>query len=569
MPVLCIVSKLRENLASIFLTQARTNVEKMLEVYVIRPARTSYIDSKGSRESRERSFRLYMKDLLKPLSTITSSELIKEDPNHSSLTALSSVPILFGICIACSPRDTPKRRIMEFPWLEAFFSQLCSCLSLFGPIAPISEIGMKRLDVLKRMLLTVRTHEIQLKSSTIEQIVIDVLGVLDSSETNAAVDWELLGICLKINADVFIVPSSSHESSQSSFSRQPNKILSSLLTKLTDLRCYTSHESQKRRAAIVSEIILPLVQAFVHARDLSVFIDIWKQNLAFSFQQMLNSSDSHLSKSFTCYVWEDELVLQEVMAVVETALNFTQIEAILQTAKEGISLSKADCQPTAVSLANIVIVDCILHGCESEINISRLSGLAQEVHNTVIDLLFSHKEDFTYGDFRLWRTLEGVTRRWSYNGWTASVPYRRVLEKAAFNVLEGLPASKKESLCDVRRHSTALSAFWFLTCLVLQRDLALDNRSFAITEISKILDAISDSLEISQKQLQSNGSSYWGPEIEQPLEPEDRSTMTLDGLLLSRQNLPIDKLILSSCVETMVFSQQVLWLVSTVLLHYK
>ena len=351
-------------------------LETLLAESVILPARASFLSSKRSRMGPDVATNLILcKDLLTPLSKFTLYETQEKSP----------VATFYSIAIRYLPRETPKQRTTEDPWLQSLFRQLVEILS------SIHSPSQNLIGTVKFMLHEAVDNHLLLESSLVKMVLSEFSGLL--SNDSDVLDWDLVTICLKLNSDIFIVPSPQ---------REPNIFLTSLLTRIAGMSFELPVDHDHRYGEILFNVIIPLVQAFAHARDLPRFIDHWKEELTHEQEMIINSNA-------VPSIWEDDRISQAVADLVETSLTIGQVSQILLAGLADLPLHvSSNTRP----LASLLILECVLNGCTSDGNIEEFTEAARSTYSSVLEL-FPKKDCWhTLKRWRAWRLLTTINIRW-------------------------------------------------------------------------------------------------------------------------------------------------------------
>ncbi len=361
--------------------QVMNSLELLLAKYVIFPARAS--SSKRSRiGSGETANPSSYKDLLSPLSNATIHE-----PQDSFPTAT-----LYSIAIRCMPRETPKQRTAENPWLQSLFKQLLeNSLSISSSPSGSIESSIR---LLKSMLHEAVDHNVLLDTSLLETVLSSFSGVLSKDGELYRVDWDLVRLCLKLNPDVFVLRSPQ---------RTSNNLLTSLLSRIREMKFDRAVNHGPEYSEMLSNVVLPLVQAFAHARDLPRFIDHWKEELTHC-QEKLEDVDIELS------IWEDDHLSLTVADLMKSTLTTGQIRKFILLADADISLLASS--ESKRSFASLVILDCAINGCTNDANVEGLKKTTPSIYLSLIKIASNDIHWHMPKMWMVWRTLATINIRW-------------------------------------------------------------------------------------------------------------------------------------------------------------
>ena len=359
-------------------------LENLLAKYIIFPARASLLRSKRTRAElgEEANSSLY-KDLLAPLSKSAANESKDSSPSTA----------LFSIAIRCTPRETAKQRTAENPWLQSLFRHLFENAVLVSSSSPNLDESSKR--TLGGLLNEAIDHNVLLDTAILEMLLSNFSGIFSDDDGLDIVDWDLISWCIELTPDVFVLRS---------LDRTSNILLTSLLTSITERFFELPSGSSDKYENVLSGIILPLVQAFAHARDLPRFIYHWTAELV-RFEKIMDKVDAELS------IWEDSRLSQTVADLINSALTTGQVKEILITAQNSLP-SLVATGPTR-PLSSLVILDCAINGCKSDSCIVELTDTARSIYASLLDFASNDKYWQIEKRWRVWRILSTINFRWS------------------------------------------------------------------------------------------------------------------------------------------------------------
>ncbi|KAJ8126093.1 hypothetical protein O1611_g7545 [Lasiodiplodia mahajangana] len=255
---------------------------------------------------------------------------------------------------ATTPRDTsdPKSKIEHDAWIENIFRAVMESLQ------PLSH--QKKNEVFLRLLdIALQTQSIP-DTETLRTLYQQ--HDLDGAET----DWALLSKVLACDPDVFLAD------------QDPEAIFNNI-SKISD-------SDAKTRDEVVSNVILPLQDAFSNARDLANFVTKWLGSLC-------------AAKPVEQCIWFDSRIREHLATILQTSLSSTQILRLL----EGLG-----------SIANdagelLVVLDGICAGLADEHTIAN-------VHQKIISMMDRKWEDISPGVLALRWRIFGYLASWEESG---------------------------------------------------------------------------------------------------------------------------------------------------------
>ncbi|KAL8707427.1 MAG: hypothetical protein Q9220_007546 [cf. Caloplaca sp. 1 TL-2023] len=386
-----------------------TVLEGLLLEDVVFPARESFENTKRTPASRrDLSGRIDFDDLLSPL----AEALYLNMPNHTRLVYPLLVSRLYLFCLQHTSLSTAKQRVFGQAWLQYLFDYLAKRLSAWVMFSrgPVSKSNAP--VAVKSILESLLECGVKLNVPSLQKILVKYshifVGVV------ADVDWDLVGLCLRMNFDVFLLSDS--ENSGDPKDRKPYNFSNALFSKVAAIPAEL-HE------AVLDAVIIPLMDGFAHARNVSKFVDHWRSNLIQSKTQVteqhplanndMAGAELDPPAEHQKSIWEHENLLQTMSNQVERHLTAGQIEAILLEWKNTCTAvdQANNAEQQLLCAANLVIVDAILNGCATEDTMSKVAKTVHEVYSIMV--AFPAIEDTSFGySWRLWRCMATIKNRW-------------------------------------------------------------------------------------------------------------------------------------------------------------
>lgn len=392
------------------LVSATTHVlHKLIAGHIIMPARAAFLETtQPGKLVSSGVAALPVEELFHPLQLECSRELendFLQGPKGPSTGALVMFPMTFHLIIRCTSLDTTRRRTTEMPWLQYMFVYLARCASIPIPAPTSSPPATSSLRVLKKMLEIGITSKLFLDASILEDIMSRYSGIV--SEEPSKVDWELVGLCLKLDPNIFLMPSSSGEKGKIRPAEYGSYFLAPLLSSITSVGLRTPQEVPVLYNNILKDILLPLVAAFAHARGLDRFVEHWQEQLCIC-------EDSRRVSTSDLTIWEDEELLHLVARLLEPSLTTGQIEKIFHTAYADLEkrFDFGGDNVGAVGWVSSVITECIVDGCTKEAVTDKLSRTAQMVYHISLRILQESPYRVAKLRWRLWRVTASIRSHW-------------------------------------------------------------------------------------------------------------------------------------------------------------
>lgn len=481
-------------------------LEGLLIDHIILPLRGSFLELEPATELENgislASFSDRMVSLLKQFLPKLESPFLRADWKTDKHLALSLISLLFDIAITCRPRNTPKLRRLENPWLEKLFIRLAKCAeTLFPPLSPV-RAQKDHIRVIKWMLRKAVDHQVQLSLSTTKALLDQASGLSRSNEDSHAetrndldddfeIEWDLVSLCILNDPNTFVIPSSSISDSEKYAYRPPNKYLTVLLRNITDETCYESLEEDKNYDLKILQVIQPLCNAFIGARDLTGFLGHWREQLSI-VQERQESKANYFD--LVSSIWEDERLLLYVAQSIEPSLTAGQIDRVLSTAAHELAPSVPNVlSDKSVSLASLVILDCVCAGLFKEETLVKLESIALSVFSLLGVLVSRPSNNLSPHGWRVWRIKATITDRWS--SLRNSSPFKRKAHPAIC-MASGLinRISPEVTLGDAVDLKKELYAVQFLLKFTAMEDSFWEDLNFSSRR--KILSALARLLDI-------------------------------------------------------------------------
>lgn len=396
------------------LSGAKDTLEDLLLQHIVFPTRETFHNAKNPRVARDDEMgEPNVDELLGPLQKLVPG-FDTECQKNSSI--LRPIVHLHSIIIKYTPLDTSKHRVSERAWLQFMFDRITIHASIL--VVPSTAAT----SALKEMLKILLAKNLRLEIATLERILSSISHLLGDKQN--LVDWDIISLCLKMDPDVFVVPAVSPETISGKSVRIPNRFLRALYDQSYFLTGSLRTPSPKIHQGVLEDVLIPLIDGFVHARDLAGFIEQWITSLECSrlhlwrTEQVVSQASNDIATEDGSLIdngqplWEHETLRQAVTGHIEARLTTGQIDTILQNA-ETILLDatySADNVKHETILANVVIVDCVLGGCTSENAVAQLSRTIQKLYQTLLTFATSARLASSH-PWRVWRCIATISNR--------------------------------------------------------------------------------------------------------------------------------------------------------------
>ncbi|MCJ1389850.1 hypothetical protein MMC18_002707 [Xylographa bjoerkii] len=432
------------------ITSIALAAQKLIATHVILPARTAFMRVKGSNSDENQISTVI--ELLGPLSRAVFPKTQDASHSTSKSSIMNTIPMFFEYAIKLLPRDMPKQRMTEAPWLQALFIQLAGCLSLSFPLSKISTPNESVLDTLECLLRLLVENNVPLGVPILESIVLYISGIYPL-EAQRRARWSLVGLCMEISPDLAIPVRSNGNVRAGQPTLQPDVVLNRILDKLTDSGFRNGNETTSDYDIMLNNVVLRLLKSFLNARDLLGFLNIWKQQIRLWEIARVSNADSGKCSVLAASIWEDEALLQAVAEQLEQALTAAHISKLLADLGSGIANdSDTLAIETIEPYAQVVVLDCALDGVRSDSVISICKISIETIGPKLGAVLRSNTALLIQQRWRLWRTLATMASRFLYyqDDLICHARDRIALGLAEESNSPNLPASPYEALFALR-----------------------------------------------------------------------------------------------------------------------
>ena len=357
---------------------------------------------------------------------------------------------LYGLAIESCQKRSSKVGQADVAWLESLFVRLSGIAGILLP--PESQFNAqndhKRL--LTRMLDAAIEARVTLSVSLLQSILGKDSGILEVGLKNSAGRY-LVNKCLSVDADVFVVPSTS--SVPNSYGhRPPNVYLEKLLAELTEYE----YRDDDEKGQIRNLVLLPLLDGFIRARDLLGFLGLWQEQLDGLEVQRKNIGASSWTISSSS-LWEDEALLNAVANSVD-GFTISQIRKIFTKLSDDSKLPQGLTPPRITTLSSSVILYSVYQGISGHDKLRRLNDLAYSTFGSLRARLNKHKQNPSSLRWRYWRIMAAIMQRWPS---LTHVDLPAVI-KEALNVIKRAPSWSEDQTGQREDLTQMYHAFCFI-----------------------------------------------------------------------------------------------------------
>lgn len=382
-------------------------LKDLLRTHVLQPARSAVLNSLRPRDVQSTVIpRGFLESLLAPLTDLLSGDGI------ASQSSLKSAALLFEIAAEDSKHTTAKGKREETIWLKKLFEHIMQGAHALE-YRDLDHVQQTRLVEFSVMMLEKAVRlKTQLKAATLEKLL---QPLFRHPRIFTEGEWNLVGLCIQLEPAVFIgSPRGIHVNKERSLNFR-NELLVSLLDQI-DRDGYklmsTSTGPQSRPnvtlpyETILSTVVNPLAQAFVQARELPRFLDIWQEQLEKSL---------HTETNDVLNIWKDEEFLQTVASLLESTLAVSEIEKRLHLIEAGLQPLPMSAGPNQFEKKNalLFVAEALLLGCKSDRTLQKLEDHVLAIYKLLLQLMTDGTERRDEVQIKCWMIMTVINDKWS------------------------------------------------------------------------------------------------------------------------------------------------------------
>lgn len=360
------------------------------------------------------------------------------------------LPLVLDVTARAVPRNTFSRKVQEAPWLETMFLALAACSGCPAFADDLwNDISMD-LVALNGLFGVAIARNIELQLPTLSHYALQYSGLTESDGAQqVTVDFPLLSKIIHLSVDVFL-PNSGLQ--------HATGLLQSLVSAVSSIWLKGKVIDNATYVVLKEGIIIPLLNGFSKARDLSTFTHLWAEQLL----AMADAKDDGISRSGLS-IWEDDRVSLAYSDAIKTSSAHhvrNQVRTLL-----------SDLKQRDKRYSVVVLLDAIMSVASfvAELTPDDHSALSK----TLIDLFGSNSDTHWW----TWRLLRLTERYLSSLSHPADVPLHHTesLLSSASKLLEvyhkKAKSVKKMSVSDCR---AAFQALQFILSMVAKSRRAKD-----------------------------------------------------------------------------------------------
>ena len=381
-------------------------LKDLLRTHVLRPARSSVLNSLRSRDVQSTDIpKGLLELLLAPLMDILSKVTAGQG-------ALKAAALLFEIAAEDPKPKTAKGKKDDATWLQKLFERIMQSAHAFEyhDLYHVQQIPLVEFSIM--MLEKAVRLKVKLKAATLEKLL---QPLFRDPRIFTEAEWSLVSLCIQLEPAVFVgSPGGIHVNKERSLNIR-NELLVSLLGQIKldgykSMSISTGPLSRPNAAlpykTILSNVVIPLAKAFVQARELPKFLDIWQEQL---------EKNLHIETNDMFSVWKDDELLQAVASLLESTIAISEIEKWLHLVDLRLQslLTRAEPIQSDKLNAQLYIVECLLLGYNSDRILPRLEGLVLGIYKLLLQLITDGREQWNELHIRCWKITTAINSRWS------------------------------------------------------------------------------------------------------------------------------------------------------------
>lgn len=391
-PVVVLYAQLQPlNDSHFSLGDMKISLEQLLARHLFIPGRASFSTTSDRKKVKTDSTLNPLMDLLQPLQDMVVG--LTSDEKHEPLRHLVSIlPSLLEQAIKLCLGSSPKQKLADASWIECVLRSFSQCA---GEPIPLEESDPSKPDSvpspLQSMLQVVQQSQISLNPGFLESLLQGYSGLAGVTErSDVSVRWELVTVLLESGGSVFLKekPKTKDNPAESEYTNRIPPFVEALVGTIENtiwepslLRksgiCLKSKDSPSKILEwsnsvddAVRKVLVPLMRAYISARNLNGFMDLW-------FRELRRHWDDLGGKNECAMPWASEVLRQEFQAALETSLTsarinerlieyITPIKILLNEAASATeSPNWADLPTVAPASVSLFLLDTLLHGIQS------------------------------------------------------------------------------------------------------------------------------------------------------------------------------------------------------------
>ncbi|KAI9840616.1 MAG: hypothetical protein M1837_001512 [Sclerophora amabilis] len=529
-------------------------LEQLLARHIVLPAKMAFHRLEGSHVMWNRSdsgsrYGELFEFFLKPLRLDNRRE--EEDSAATispSYQALESIVILFSTALRCSNSGVDATPTAQAGWHQALFLSLVESAGISTTIGDPREIHALQDAVLSKLLQISLENHVSLDTDLLRTFVVNYSEIFRAKDLQ--VNWSLVENIISLDSNVFLIPASI-ERTPSLYRTLENPLLERLFAELTLANGKEGSIKWANGSYLQHHILLPIMEAFSKARNLTGFIRYWQEELVRLERERFDQSEL-AEEAVELSIWEDEEIPKKLRQLLEPSLTAHQIFDVLESMSRSLKIDGTTTNQGKVNaFANLVIVDALFQSFIHFNTAESLGELIESVYLVVLEQATSGTWDEAHR-WRLWRILgrahqttladtvfDRLKALKEDESGTAKASMDLALHRAE-QIMDEVTSAPWESTLKSHRYREAYEAFNF-TCGLSNggaRILHLEN------SVLRSIDALVQKLNVFAENLKyirfdfsakRSGVTIW-PDILQGIGPPGECSMALITLVITKHS---------------------------------
>lgn len=374
------------------LVDLEVSLEQFLARHFFIPGRASFSAVSATKRTKPTGTQNLLMDLLQPLQDMVVG-LVKDDEHDSLRHLMSILPSLLEQAINLCQGSSTKQKLADASWIECVVKSLSHCA---GEPIPFEETGSGKPDYalspLQKMLQIVQQNQINLSATFLESLLQGYSGLSGVTERgDVPVRWDLITVLLESRGNVFLKekPRNEDNPAESEYTNRIPPYVEALVgtventkwefSPLSNSATRLSSSGSPSKALkwsnsvddAVARILVPLMHAYISARNLNGFMDLW-------FRELRRHWGELGSKNEQAMPWASVYLRQEFQAALDTSLtparinerlieHITPIIILLNEATTPATETPkwADLPTVAPASVSLFMLDTLLHGIQN------------------------------------------------------------------------------------------------------------------------------------------------------------------------------------------------------------
>jgi len=471
-------------------------LERILALHVLLPARAAFFKRGGtgidySHQETDWSPVKPVTDTFRPIireySLIQMSQGESKDVSfHPSWRSIELLPELFDNAVRAVPRDFFRRQTHEAPWLETLFVAVAELAYTTAKEEDPATSSARFITVLEELLRVALVRNVGLSLHTVLTHA-GYTGLL--AEGLEQVQWNVTALVISLGVDIFLPNSGLRDS---------RKLLDALLDKIRLQWHKGFHNKSHEYNVVKNDVVIPLVRGFAAARDLTTFMEVWRNELV-----KLEDARAQNASLPKFSVWEDDDLCDVYSELMRTSLTGTSLAEQVRSAATKAKADNDKVSESSESYATFVLVEAGFRGR------MLASDNSEEILVSLIETLSAtlSSKQILHWRWRLWRFVRVLLEN-------NTLPTDGKLARALSPLLGSVPGMIRRNHKNLESIPLAPLEAWegYRYALVVIKGKPTDEQLEAFANISKrVTDFI---VSVSTDSAQKSMKSPWNGRVD-------------------------------------------------------